>query len=102
MTAKQKQRNKKDIQESVALNWTSEAWEDYMHWVENDPDILQKVNELISEIRRTPFTGTGKPEPLRGNLTGFWSRRITREHRIVYMMHKDTLFIAACRYHYDE
>jgi toxin YoeB len=80
------------------------GWEDYTHWVEVDRKILAKLNDLIEECRRHPFKGTGKPEPLGGNLTGWWSRRLTQEHRLVYRVTgKDTgqaLEIAQCRYHY--
>jgi toxin YoeB len=76
------------------------AWEDYLHWQAQDAKILERLNTLIKECARTPFSGTGKPEPLRGNLRGWWSRRITKEHRLVYKIEDDSLFIAQCRYHY--
>lgn len=82
------------------LFWDQSAWEDYQYWIDNDKKVLRKINALIKECQRTPFEGTGKPEPLRQNLSGFWSRRITGEHRLVYKVGNDVLFIAQCRYHY--
>ena len=80
--------------------WDKTAWEDYLYWQDNDKKVLPKINSLIKECQRTPFEGIGKPEPLRQNLTGFWSRRITGEHRLVYKSENEVLFIAQCRYHY--
>nr|WP_255700072.1 Txe/YoeB family addiction module toxin [Jiella avicenniae] len=78
---------------------------DYQHWVESDRAMLARVNMLIAEARRIPFRGLGKPEPLRGEFSGWWSRRIDREHRLVYRVagkgEEQTLVIAACRFHYD-
>lgn len=80
------------------------AWEDYRHWQDNDRKLLDRVNTLIEECRRHPFKGTGKPEPLRGQLKGWWARRITQEHRLVYRVSgtggTQALEIAQCRYHY--
>lgn len=80
------------------------AWDHYLHWLENDPKTLAKLNTLIEECRRHPFKGTGKPEPLSGNLKGWWSRRISHEHRLVYRVSgsgdEQTLQVAQCRYHY--
>lgn len=76
------------------------AWEDYLHWQAADRKLLKKLNGLIEECRRTPFSGTGKPEPLKNELKGWWSRRIDREHRLVYRVRGDVLEIAQCRYHY--
>lgn len=84
----------------MKLVWSEQAWDDYLYWQETDKRMVKKTNELIKEIRRTPFEGKGKPEPLRHNLAGFWSRRITAEHRLVYSMTDEALLIAACRYHY--
>ncbi|EBP0114791.1 Txe/YoeB family addiction module toxin [Salmonella enterica subsp. salamae] len=84
----------------MKLPWSEEAWEDYLYWQETDKRMVKKINELIKDIRRTPFEGKGKPEPLKYNLSGFWSRRITEEHRLVYALTDDALLIAACRYHY--
>ena len=76
------------------------AWEDYLSWQRTDTRMLRRVNRLIGEIRRTPFEGTGKPEPLKHALSGYWSRRITDEHRIVYRVSEDEIQIAQLRYHY--
>jgi len=76
------------------------AWEDYLYWQSTDKSMLKKINSLIKEIERTPFEGTGKPEPLRYNLTGLWSRRINLDHRLVYKMENDAIVIHQCRYHY--
>ncbi|SHI95982.1 toxin YoeB [Tangfeifania diversioriginum] len=80
--------------------WDRSAWEDYQYWLTNDKKTLKKINRLIKECQRTPFTGTGKPEPLKENFSGFWSRRITGEHRLVYKVENNVLYIAQCRYHY--
>lgn len=84
----------------MKLIWSVESWNDYLFWQETDKRMVRKINELIKDIRRTPFEGKGKPEPLKHNLAGFWSRRITEEHRLVYSITNDALLIAACRYHY--
>lgn len=88
----------------MRLVWSERSWSDYLHWQEADPAMLDKINILIRECMRTPFSGTGKPEPLKGELQGFWSRRITGEHRLVYRVtgsgDAQELQIAACRYHY--
>lgn len=76
------------------------AWEDYLYWQKTDKNKLKRINELIKECSRTPFEGRGKPEPLKGDLSGFWSRRIDDEHRLVYSFENVTLTIIACRYHY--
>ena len=87
------------------VHWTEEAWEEYVHWQQNDPPTTTKINALIRECLRTPFVGIGKPEPLRGELSGFWSRRITAEHRFVYKVFGKpdnfVLSIVACRFHYN-
>jgi toxin YoeB len=84
----------------VKLVFEERAWADYLYWQAHDPDVLGRLNLLIKECTRTPFSGLGKPEPLRGPLSGFWSRRITREHRLVYRVEEGRLLIAQCRYHY--
>lgn len=76
------------------------GWEDYLYWQAHDLKLLERLNALIKECSRTPFHGTGKPEPLRGTLSGWWSRRLTREHRLVYQVRDDALLIAQCRGHY--
>jgi toxin YoeB len=82
------------------LIFSARAWEDYLHWQTTNPKLVARLNALIRECVRTPFQGTGKPEPLRGDLSGWWSRRITDEHRLVYRPSEDGLHIAQCRYHY--
>ncbi|UWQ21246.1 Txe/YoeB family addiction module toxin [Jannaschia sp. W003] len=88
----------------MKLLFADGAWEDYLHWHRTDPKLLRRINDLIREARRTPFDGIGKPEPLRGDLSGWWSRRITREHRMVYRVAGEgdarALEIAQLRYHY--
>jgi toxin YoeB len=88
----------------MKLLWTERAWEDYLYWRRNDPDTLAKINKLIEDIQRTPFRGLGKPEALKFALSGWWSRRITQEHRLVYRISgkagEQVLEIAQCRYHY--
>ena len=84
----------------MKLVFHENAWEDYLHWQQTDAKLLRRVNQLIKECARTPFEGTGKPEPLRGSLSGWWPRRITREHRLVYRVDGDRLLIAQCRFHY--
>ena len=78
------------------------AFNDYQQWAVDDKKIFSKIGSLIKEIIRTPFSGTGKPEPLRANLSGFWSRRITDKHRLVYKVEENVLIIAACKSHYSE
>jgi toxin YoeB len=77
-----------------------EAWEDYLHWKETDAKVVKRIDALIKDARRTPFSGIGKPEPLRYALSGYWSRRITGEHRMVYKIEGGDLLIAQLRYHY--
>lgn len=76
------------------------AWKDYLYWQKQNRKYATKINVLIKECQRTPFVGTGKPEPLKGELSGWWSRRIDREHRLVYRIRDDALEVAQCRYHY--
>ncbi|WP_456095303.1 Txe/YoeB family addiction module toxin [Paramagnetospirillum kuznetsovii] len=84
----------------IRLAWTQDAWEDYLYWQATDKAVLKRINELIRDVLRQPFAGIGKPEPLKGDLSGWWSRRITAEHRLVYRMGGDEVVIAMCRYHY--
>lgn len=84
----------------MKTTFAEQAWVDYLYWQQADKALLKRINALIEEIRRTPFTGKGKPEPLRHHLTGFWSRRINQEHRLVYRVTDDAVMIASCRYHY--
>ena len=76
------------------------GWEDYLYWQTIDKKVLKKINSLIKEIIRNPFSGTGKPEPLKHELAGWWSRRIDLEHRLVYRVENDSVFILQCRFHY--
>ncbi len=82
------------------LSWSENAWEDYLSWQTQDKQILQRINMLIKAIQRDPFKGIGDPEPLKHNWAGYWSRRINREHRIIYKIQKNELWIAQCRFHY--
>jgi len=84
----------------VKLVFSEHAWEDYLYWQRTDRKVLQRINALIKEIQRTPFEGTGKPEPLKHGLSGYWSRRITDEHRIVYKVEAESVYISQLRYHY--
>lgn len=82
------------------LSFRPDAWNQYQYWLDTDRAMARKINALIRECLRHPSEGTGKPEPLKGDLSGFWSRRIDREHRLVYRVEGGTLEIAQCRYHY--
>ena len=86
----------------MRLTWLPNGWKDYLYWQENDRKILQRVNELIKDAQRNPFTGLGKPQALRNNLSGWWSRRITQEHRLIYKVENECLPIMQCRFHYDD
>ena len=85
----------------MLITFSSHAWEDYTTWLKEDRKMLLKINQLIKEIQRTPFDGIGKPEALKYDLAGYWSRRIDREHRLVYKIDNETLIILSCKYHYD-
>jgi toxin YoeB len=84
----------------VKLTFSTTAWENYLYWQSTDKKILKRVNALIKDISRSSYEGIGKPEPLKHGLAGYWSRRITDEHRLVYKYQVDTIFIAQLRYHY--
>jgi toxin YoeB len=84
----------------MQLSFTKNAWEEYLYWQQNDKIIIKKINHLIKECLRNPFEGTGKPEPLKQNLSGLWSRRISGEHRFVYKIYDDYIQILQLRYHY--
>ncbi|PCH77007.1 MAG: Txe/YoeB family addiction module toxin [Flavobacteriaceae bacterium] len=86
----------------MKLTWSSASWEDYLYWQKVDKNNLKRINQLIKTCQRTPFEGIGKPEALKGDLQGYWSRRITSEHRLVYKCENNQLLIAACRYHYGK
>jgi toxin YoeB len=85
----------------MKITFSKNAWEDYISWQIEDKRILKKINELIKDIQRTPYEGMGKPEPLKYDLAGLWSRRIDREHRLVYQVNESEILIYSCRYHYD-
>lgn len=85
---------------SRKLAWTDDAWSDYLYWQTQDKKTLKRINRLIEATLRVPFEGVGKPEPLKENLAGFWSRRIDNTHRLVYAVEDEYLTILACRYHY--
>ncbi len=84
----------------MKLIFSDHAWADYLHWQKTDKKILQRINTLIEDMKRHPFEGIGKPEPLKHALSGYWSRRINDEHRIVYKAAADAILIAQLRYHY--
>lgn len=86
----------------MRIVFSKNSWEDYTSWVKEDKKMLQKINELIKYIERNPFDGKGKPEPLKYDLSGFWSRRIDREHRLVYRFENNEILIYSCKYHYDK
>ena len=84
----------------MKIVWADDAWDDYLWWDKANPKIREKINSLIADIQRHPHTGLGKPEPLKGDLSSYWSRRITKEHRLVYKVERNVLSIAQCRFHY--
>ena len=84
----------------MRLIFADSAWEDYLYWQQHDKRLQERINRLIRETQREPYTGLGKPEPLKHALSGFWSRRITEEHRMVYKVDGDALLLAQLRYHY--
>lgn len=81
--------------------FVDESWEDYLYWQQNDKKKLKRINELLKDISRTPYTEIGNPEPLKHKYAGFWSRRIDGEHRLIYKFQDDEILIAKCRFHYD-
>ena len=85
---------------SRKLAWTDEGWKDYIYWQTQDKKTLKRINKLINDINRQPFEGIGKPEPLKENLSGFWSRRIDDTNRLIYAVDDDFITIISCRYHY--
>lgn len=100
MTQQRKAKNKAVARSSTKVAWTADAWEDYLYWQQHDAKLVGEINGLIHEILRDPFKGTGKPEPLKGDLSGFWSRRVTKVDRLVYMVEDGVLCIVQARYHY--
>ncbi len=85
---------------SRRLTFTPEAWEEYLYWQSHDKQLLKKLNQLLKEYQRDPLAGIGKPETLKGDLSGSWSRRINDEHRLVYITNDDEIRVTSCRYHY--
>ena len=100
MNQRTKAKNKAAAVSKCKVGWSQNAWEDYLYWQQHGKRVLAEINGLIEEISRDPFKGTGKPEPLVGDLTGFWSRRITRDDRLVYIAQDDVIYVMACRHHY--
>lgn len=86
----------------MPLLWEDRAWESYLYWQTQDKKTLKRINALLADMKRTPFEGIGKPEPLKGNLNGYWSRRIDETNRIVYFEQDGTLYITACQGHYED
>lgn len=84
------------------IQWDFDAWEDYLYWQTQDKKVMKRINQLVKDISRSPFEGIGKPEPLKGNLAGFWSRRIDEEHRLVYAVEDNAVLIISCRGHYND
>ena len=84
----------------MKLLFADTAWDDYLYWQQNDRRMVERINKLIKEVQRQPFVGIGKPEPLKHSLAGYWSRRITDEHRMVYRIEGDAMLISQLRYHY--
>ena len=84
----------------MILSWAEKAWDDYLYWQQTDKKTLKRINLLIKAVKREPFQGIGEPEPLKHNWSGYWSRRIDREHRLVYKVTDEAISIAQCRYHY--
>jgi len=84
----------------MIISWSQNAWEDYIYWQSADKRMLKRINRLIKDITRHPFEGIGSPEPLKHNWSGYWSRRIDKEHRLVYKVSGTAIIIAQCRYHY--
>jgi toxin YoeB len=86
----------------MKITFSKNSWVDYVSWQKEDKKILKRINQLIKDIQRTPFQGIGNPEPLKYDLSGFWSRRIDREHRLVYQVFDQEILIYSCKYHYDK
>jgi len=85
----------------MKITFSKNSWEDYVSWQKEDKIILKRINQLIKDIQRTPFQGMGNPEPLKYDLSGFWSRRIDREHRLIYQVFDQEILIYSCKYHYS-
>ncbi len=85
----------------MKISFVDESWEDYLYWQKVDKKILKRINNLIKDISRNPYDGIGKPEPLKHKYRGFWSRRIDDEHRLIYRVTEDEVWVVKCRFHYD-
>ena len=86
----------------MRIIFSKNSWEDYTSWLNEDKKMLKKINDLVKDIQKNPYDGIGKPEPLKYDLSGFWSRRIDREHRLVYQVSENEIRIYSCKYHYDK
>ena len=86
----------------MRIQWEDRAWDEYLYWQTQDRKTLKRINILINDIKRSPFEGVGKPEPLKENLSGYWSRRIDEENRIVYFEQGGVVYVLSCRGHYDD
>lgn len=84
------------------IQWDIDAWDDYLYWQKQDKKIIKKINDLIKAVCRDPYEGIGQPEPLKGNLSGFWSRHIDHGHRLVYAVEDNTIILISCKGHYDD
>jgi len=100
MTQQKKAKNKAAAKSKCKVAWSTNGWDDYLYWQKHNLAIVEEINGLIEEIFRDPFKGTGKPEPLKGDLSGFWSRRITKADRLVYIVQEDVVYVMQCRFHY--
>jgi toxin YoeB len=85
----------------MKYSFVDESWEDYLYWQKTDKKVLKRINLLLKDIVRNPFEGLGKPEPLKHKYSGYWSRRIDNEHRLIYKINEEEIIIAKCRFHYD-
>jgi toxin YoeB len=95
-----KKTKNKQAAKALSVAFTDHAWEEYVEWQSVNPSIAAEINGLIKECTKNPFTGTGKPEPLKGDLSGYWSRRITKEHRLVYLPEDGMIYVIQCKLHY--
>lgn len=100
MSQKQKAKNKAVAENNCKVAWATHAWADCLYWQKQDMRIADEINGLLDEISRDPFRGSGKPQPLKGDLSGFWSRRITRSDRLVYIVQEGVTYVMQCRQHY--
>ncbi|MFM0504089.1 Txe/YoeB family addiction module toxin [Paraburkholderia caffeinilytica] len=99
---KQKNRNEETARSNSVFAFSDEAWDDYLYWQKFDLKVLRTINTFLKECSRNPFSGSGQPEPLLGELAGYWSRRITTIDRLIYRPKDGLIYVAACRFHYDD